>query len=67
MHFNVFSSDVKHRVASKVDAAHIVAEDANGIRDGIRDGNALVLQNSLEPYGFTSGDCRAPVFGFRAQ
>ena len=63
MHFNVFSSGVKHGVAREVYAAHIIAEDA----DRIRDGNAQVLQDSLEPYGFASGDRRAPVFGFRAQ
>ena len=62
VHFNVFSLSVKHRVASEVDAAHIVVEDA----DRIHDGNAQVLQNSLEPYSFASGNCSAPVFGFRA-
>ena len=63
MHFNVFSSGVKHRVVSEVDVARIVAEDANRIRDG----NAQVLQNLLDPYGFASGDCRAPIFGFYAR
>ena len=43
VHFNVFSSGVKHGVASEVDVAYIVAKDANRIRDG----NAQVLQNSL--------------------
>ena len=38
VYFNVFSSGVKHGVASEVDAAH-----------RIRDGNAQVLQNLLEP------------------
>ena len=63
VHFNVCSSGVKHGVASEVDAAHIVVEDAVRILDG----NAQVLQDSLEPYGFAGGDCRAPVFGFRAR
>ena len=63
VHFNVFSPGVKHGVASEVDAAHIVAEDA----DRMHDGNAQVLQDSLEPYGFASNDCRAPVFGFCAR
>ena len=62
VHFNVFSPGVKHGVASEVDAAHVVAEDA----DWIHDGNAQVLQNSFEPYGLTRSDCRAPVFGFCA-
>ena len=63
MHFNVFSPGVKHGVASEVDVAHVVAEDAYWIHDG----NAQVLQNSLEPYSFASSDRRTPVFGFRAR
>ena len=63
MHFNVFSPGVKHGVASEVDAAHVVVEDA----DLIHDGNAQVLQNSLEPYGLTHSDCRTHVFGFCAR
>ena len=57
MHFNVFSSGVKHGVVSEVDAAHIVVKDANRIRDG----NAQVLQNSLEPYNFISATA-APLY-----
>ena len=45
VHFNMFSSGVEHGVASEVDAAHIVVEDANKVRNG----NAQVLQESLEP------------------
>ena len=63
MHFDIFSAGVKHGVASEVDAAYIVAEDVNRIRNG----NAQVLQNALEPYGFTCDDCRASIFGFRAR
>ena len=63
VHFNVFSTGVKHGVASEVDVAHVVAEDA----DWIHDGNAQVLQNLLEPYGLTCSDYRAPVFGFCAR
>ena len=63
MHFDMFCSGVKHGVAREIYTAHIVAEDA----DRIRDGNAQVLQKSLEPYSFTSGDCRAPIFGFCAR
>ena len=35
VHFDVLSPGVEHGVASEVDAAHIVAEDANGIRKGV--------------------------------
>ena len=63
VHFDMFSSGVKYGVVSEVNATHVVTEDANRIRDG----NAQVLQDSLEPYGFAGGDCRAPVFGFRAR
>ena len=63
MYFDMFSSGVKHGVASEVDAAHIVAKDANRIRNG----NAQVLQDSPEPYGFADGDYCALVFGFRAR
>ena len=59
----MFSSGVENGVASEVDAAHIVAEEANGIRKG----NAQILQYALEPYGFACGDCRASVFIFRAR
>ena len=34
VHFNMFSSGVEHGVTRKVDAAHIVVEDANRIRNG---------------------------------
>ena len=34
MHFNVFSSGVKHGVAREVYAAHIIVEDADRIHDG---------------------------------
>ena len=60
MYFDMFSSGVKHGVASEVDVAHIVAEDANRIRKG----NAQVLQDALKPYDFAGGDDRASIFGF---
>ena len=63
VHFDVFSSRMEDGVQSKVDVAHVVVEEANGIRNG----NAQILQYALEPYGFACGDCRAPVFGFRAR
>ena len=34
VHFDMFSSGMEHGVASEVDAAHIVAEDADRIHDG---------------------------------
>ena len=43
VHFDMFSSGVKHGVASEVDTAQIVAEDANVIRTG----NAQVLHDAL--------------------
>ena len=63
MHFDMFSPGVEHGVASEVDVSHIVAKDANGIRKG----NAQILQDALEPYGFACSDCRASVFSFRAR
>ena len=54
---------MEHGVASEVNAAHIVAEEANGIRKG----NTQILQYALEPYDFACGDCRALVFSFRAR
>ena len=39
MHFNVFSSGVKHVIAREVYTTHVIAEYA----DRIRDGNAQVL------------------------
>ena len=63
MHFDMFSSGMEHGVASEVDVAHIVVEDVNRIRKG----NAQILQDALEPYGFACGDCRASVFSFCAR
>ena len=62
VHFDMFSSGVKHGVASEVDVAHMIAEDANRIRKG----NAQILQDAVEPYSFVGGDCHASVFSFRA-
>ena len=62
MHFDMFSPGVENGVASEVDVAHIVVEEANGIRKG----NAQILQYALEPYDFACGDCRAFVLSFRA-
>ena len=59
----MFSSGVDYGVESKVDATQIVVEEVNGIRKG----NAQILQYALEPYGFACGDCRASVFIFRAR
>ena len=61
--FDMFSPVVEHEVASEVDAAHIVAEDANRIRKG----NTKILQDALEPYGFIEGNCRASIFDLRAR
>ena len=58
----MFSPCVEHGLGSEVDAAHVVAEDVNRIRKG----NAKVLQDALEPYGFACGGCRASVFSCRA-
>ena len=48
---------------SHVNFSHIVAEEANGIRKG----NAQILQYALEPYSFACGDFRASLFSFRAR
>ena len=58
----MFSPSVENGVASEVDVAHIVVEEANGIRKG----NAQILQYALEQYGFACGDYHASVFSFRA-
>ena len=52
VHFDMFSPGVENRVASEVDVAYIVVEEANGIRKG----NAQILQCALEPYSFACGD-----------
>ena len=62
VNFDMFSSGVKHGVVSEVDTAHIVAKDVNRICKG----NAQILQDALEPYGFACGGCRASVFSCRA-
>ena len=59
----MFSLGVKHKVASEVDVAHTVAEDTNGIRKG----NAKILQDALEPDGLTRGNRCAAIFGFCAR
>ena len=63
VHFDVFSPRVEDGVPSEVDVAHVVTKEANWIHNG----NAQILQYALDPYDFTCGDCRAPVFGFCAQ
>ena len=63
VHFDMFSPGVEHGIASEVDVTHIVADNVSGIRKG----NAQILQDAFELYGFACGNCRASVFSFRAQ
>ena len=59
----MFSLGVENRVPSEVDVAHVVAEEANWIRDG----NAQVLQDAFEPDSFARDDCCTPVIGLRGR
>ena len=49
---------VEYRVSSQIDTAHVVAVEGSRILDGY----AQILEYPLEPYGFTCGYHRAPVF-----
>ena len=63
MHFDVLCPRVEHRVPSQIDTAHVVAVKGSRILDGY----AQILQNPLEPYGFTRSYGCAPVFRLRTR
>ena len=63
VHFDVLGPRVEHWVPSQIDITHVVAVKGSWILDGY----AQILENPLEPYGFTCGYYRAPVFRLGAR
>ena len=58
VHFDMLCMHVEHRVPSQIDIAHVVTEKGSRILDG----KTPILQYPLEPYDFTCGHHRAPIF-----
>ena len=63
VHLNVLSLSMEDWVLNEVNTTHVVAIEENWILDG----NTQILQDYLEPNGFTCSDDGAPLFGFGAQ
>ena len=63
VHFDMLCACVEHWVLSQMNIAHVAAVKGNHILDG----NAQILQDSLQPNGFTCSHNHAPVFSLYAR
>ena len=63
VHFDVLCPHVEHQVPCQIDIAHLIAVKGSRILDGY----AQILEYPLEPYGFTCGHRRAPIFRLGAR